>query len=622
MSTCLDCLGNTSITPCGTTGCASTNYGKCITYSGADLFCATGAVKSFNVTGVAVSPAVLTEYTVSPTGGAGSALSVKVTRTPGSTSYTVTLVSAGSGYALNDVVTVAGASLGGSTPANNLSIVITALVPLISSVNTLDEVIANINARLCTLTSVGLNYSGFNYACLRLGGNLDSVGTAITSAQGFTESTAAALCSLNTRTLALETPTFTAACVTGITSGTSTLSQILTAYGTKLCSINTQLDLTGVTPSCFTTAPSTSADLQVWFDWVVSNVCSIKTTTDANVTAVTTNANNIKTYISGGSAVPASIDTSCIPGGSATSTLSAAAVLFSGQICAINTALSSVPTANYSLLWATNFGSTPYYGYTFGLTNTSTTLQIQLDRVVSTLGRMKMKLNSSDFVATSDSDGLNVSLAAGVRFACSQLSTCSISALSDVTSTSPATYHTLFWNGSEYVNKELIFTSTGGTVTVTRTNNPTNVTVNLEVAASSVTNSQLSPNPPANISVVPSTKFPIGSYIRVYKQGSMATLSGTISAQFSGAVSWANNQAIQLMDLPVGYVAPNPEYFQVTIITYTAASPIIPVGVYQGVGTLAGGGTVLATLINPAGTLVFAAGDSMEIIIGGFTYKV
>jgi hypothetical protein len=410
MSTCLDCLGNTSITPCGTTGCSSTNYGKCITYSGADLFCATGAVKSFNVTGVAVSPAVLTEYTVSPTGGAGSSLSVKVTRTPGSTSYTVTLVSAGSGYALNDVVTVAGASLGGSTPANNLSLVITALVPLISSVNTLDEVIANINARLCTLTSVGLNYSGFNYACLRVGGNLDSVGTSITTAQQFAESASAALCSLNTRTLALETPAFTAACVTGITSGTSTLSQILTAYGTKLCSINTQLDLTGVTPLCFTTAPSTSADLQTWFDWVVSNVCSIKTTTDANVTAVTTNANNLKTYISGGSAVPASIDTSCISGGSSTSTLSAAAILFTSQICAINSALASVPTANYSLTWATNFGSTPYYGYTFNYTNTSTTLQIQLDRIVATLGRMKMKLNPAHFTATSDSDGLNVSL--------------------------------------------------------------------------------------------------------------------------------------------------------------------------------------------------------------------
>jgi hypothetical protein len=622
MSTCIDCYGTTSIDPCGTTGCISTNYGKCITYSGADLFCATGAVKTFSVTGVAVNPTVLTEYTVSPTGGAGSSLSVKVTRTPGSTTYTVTLVSAGSGYAINDVVTVAGASLGGTTPANNLSLVITALVPLISSVNTIDEVIANINARLCTLTSVGLNYSGFNYGCLRVGGNLDSVGTAITSAQGFTESTAAALCSLNTRTLALETPAFTAACVPGITSGTSTLSQVLTAYATKICSINTQIDLTGVTALCFTTAPSTSADLQVWFDWVVSNVCSIKTTTDANVTAVTTNANNLKTYISGGSAVPASINTSCITGGSTTSTLSAAAILFTSQICAINTTLASVPAGSYSLSWATNFGSTAYYGYTFGLTNTSASLQTQLDRVVSTLGRMKLKLNVSDFVATSDSDGLNISLASGVRFACSQLSTCSISALSDVTTSSPATYHTLFWNGSEFVNKELIFTSAGSTVNITRTNNPTNVTVNLEVTASTVTSGTLSPNPPANITVTPSIKFPIGGFVKVYKHGSMATLSGSIGATFSGAFSWSNNQAVQLMDLPVGYINPNPEYFQITIITYTSAAPTVPAGVYRGVGLLAGGGSLQAILINPAGTVNFALGDTMEIIVGGFTYKI
>ena len=622
MSTCIDCYGTTSIDPCGTTGCISTNYGKCITYSGADLFCATGAVKTFSVTGVAVNPTVLTEYTVSPTGGAGTSLSVKVTRTPGSTTYTVTLVSAGSGYAINDVVTVAGASLGGTTPANNLSLVITALVPLISSANNLDQIIANINSRLCTLTSVGLNYSGFNYACLRLGGNLDSVGTAITSAQGFTESTAAALCSLNTRTLALETPAFTAACVPGITSGTSTLSQVLTAYATKICSINTQIDLTGVTALCFTTAPSTSADLQVWFDWVVSNVCSIKTTTDANVTAVTTNANNLKTYISGGSAVPASINTSCITGGSTTSTLSAAAILFTSQICAINTTLASVPAGSYSLSWATNFGSTAYYGYTFGLTNTSASLQTQLDRVVSTLGRMKLKLNVSDFVATSDSDGLNISLASGVRFACSQLSTCSISALSDVTTSSPATYHTLFWNGSEFVNKELIFTSAGSTVNITRTNNPTNVTVNLEVTASTVTSGTLSPNPPANITVTPSIKFPIGGFIKVYKTGSLATLAGSIGATFSGAFSWSNNQAVQLMDLPVGYINPNPEYFQITIITYTSAAPTVPAGVYHGVGLLAGGGSLQAILINPAGTVNFALGDTMEIIIGGFTFKI
>jgi len=621
MSTCIDCTG-TIYTPCAEVGCLSTNYGKCITYSGSPLYCATGGVGTLTFTGTAVNPLSVTDVTLTPTGGTGSGLQVKVTRTPGSVAYTVTIVSVGSAYTVGDTITILGTSLGGAAPANNLVLTITSLAALISTTSSLDDAITNLHQRLCTLTSVGLNYSGFNYSCLRVGGALTGVGTAITSAQQFTEATAVALCSLNSRTLALETPAFTVpSCVT-LTSGVSTLSQILTAYGTKLCSINTQLDLTGVTAGCFTTVPSSSADLQVWFDWVVTNVCSIKTTTDANVTAVTTNANNLKTYISGGSAVPASLDTSCITGGSSTSTLSAAAILFTSQICAINATLATIPATSYALTWATNFGSTPYYGYTFNYNNTADTLSNQLAKIVATLGRMKMKLNASDFVATSDADGLNVSLASGVRFTCSQLSSCSISALSDVTSTSPATYHTLFWNGSEYVNKELIFTSTSGSITVTRTNNPTNVTVNLEVASSTVTSSQLSPNPPANISVVPSAKFPMGGYIKAYKQGSMATLSGTISAQFSGAVSWANNQAIQLMDLPVGYVAPNPEYFQVTIITYTAASPIIPVGVYQGVGVLAGGGTVLVTLINPAATLVFAAGDSMEIIIGGFTYKV
>lgn len=621
MSTCIDCTG-TIYTPCAEVGCLSTNYGKCITYSGSPLYCATGGVGTLTFTGTAVNPLSVTDVTLTPTGGTGSGLQVKVTRTPGSVAYTVTIVSVGSAYTVGDTITILGTSLGGAAPANNLVLTITSLAALISTTSSLDDAITNLHQRLCTLTSVGLNYSGFNYSCLRVGGALTGVGTAITSAQQFTEATAVALCSLNSRTLALETPAFTVpSCVT-LTSGVSTLSQILTAYGTKLCSINTQLDLTGVTGGCFTTVPSSSADLQVWFDWVVTNVCSIKTTTDANVTAVTTNANNLKTYISGGSAVPASLDTSCITGGSSTSTLSAAAILFTSQICAINATLATIPATSYALTWATNFGSTPYYGYTFNYNNTADTLSNQLAKIVATLGRMKMKLNASDFVATSDADGLNVSLASGVRFTCSQLSSCSISALSDVTSTSPATYHTLFWNGSEYVNKELIFTSTSGSITVTRTNNPTNVTVNLEVASSTVTSSQLSPNPPANISVVPSAKYPMGGYIKAYKQGSMATLSGTISAQFSGAVSWANNQAIQLMDLPVGYVAPNPEYFQVTIITYTAASPIIPVGVYQGVGVLAGGGTVLVTLINPAATLVFAAGDSMEIIIGGFTYKV
>ena len=450
---------------------------------------------------------------------------------------------------------------------------------------------------------------------------MTGIGTAITTAQQFVESTATALCSLNTRTTALETPTFTVPSCVSLTSGVSTLGQILTEYGNKLCSINTQLDLTGVTASCFTTAPSTTADLQTWFDWVITNVCSIKTTTDANVTAVTTNANNLKTYISGGSAVPASIDTSCITGGSSTSTLSAAAILFTSQICAINTALASIPATNYTLTWATNFGTTPYYGYTFNYTNTSDTLSNQLTKIVATLGRLKMKLNASDFTASSDSDGLNVSLASGVRFTCSQLNSCSISSLADVTSTSPAAYHSLFWNGSEYVNKELIFTSSAGTVAITRANNASDITVNLEVAGSSITTGITTPRTVSNMSVVPSTRYSIGSLPKLHRVNGMVTISGTFAVQITGSTTWAHHQLIDFLDIPTGYVNTNPEYFHVAIYTYTAASPSIPTAVAQGLAALSGG-SVLIYLVNPAGTLSFSAGDSLEIVLGGNTYKV
>lgn len=621
MSTCLDCFGTYTNTPCDSVGCLSTNYGKCITYSGLPLFCGVGAIGTVSKAGLALSPSVVTEYTVSPTGGSGSGASVKVTRTPGSNVYTVVVLSGGSGYTVGNFLTVAGTLLGGASPANDLTLQVTTLAAIIANGANLDSVVSNLHQRICNLTASGLDYSAYSYSCLRVGGALTGIGTAITTAQQFVESTASALCSLNTRTTALETPAFTVPSCVSLTSGVSTLGQILTAYGNKLCSINAQLDLTGVTASCFTTAPSTTADLQTWFDWVITNVCSIKTTTDANVTAVTTNANNLKTYISGGSAVPASIDTSCITGGSATSTLSAAAILFTSQICSINTALASIPATNYTLTWATNFGTTPYYGYTFNYTNTSDTLSNQLTKIVATLGRLKMKLNASDFTASSDSDGLNVSLASGVRFTCSQLNSCSISSLADVTSTSPAAYHSLFWNGSEYVNKELIFTSSAGTVAITRANNAGNITVNLEVAGSSITTGVTTPRTVSNMSVVPSTRYSIGSLPKLHRVNGMVTISGTFAVQITGSTSWAHHQLIDFLDIPAGYVNTNPEYFQVAIYTYTAASPSIPTAIAQGLAALSGG-SVLIYLVNPAGTLSFSAGDSLEIVLGGNTYKV
>ena len=624
MSTCNDCYGTNSITPCATVGCKTTNYAKCITYSGAPLTCATGAVKTFNIAGTAVNPGVITDYTVSPTGGTGNSLSVKVTRTPGSTAYTVTLVTAGSGYTLNDLVTVVGASIGGSTPANNLTLSITALVPLIAVGDNLDLVISNLNARLCASTSSGLSYSGFSYGCLRVGGNLDSIGSSITTAQQFTEATAAALCSLNSRVISVETPTFTVpGCVTGITSGSSTLGQVLTAYGTKLCSTTTSIDMSGVTGNpcitySFTTKPSTTV-VSDYINWITTNMCGMHTLQNTNIGTVTTTANDLKLYVAGGGSIPTSINTSCISGGSTTSTLAAAAILFTSQICAINTALSSVPSSLYSLTWATNFGTTPYYGYTFNYTNTADTLANQLGRIVSTLGRLKLKLNSSDFVATSDSDGLNVALASGVRFACSQLSTCSISALSDVTTSSPATYHTLFWNGSEFVNKELIFTSTGGTVSITRADNAGNVTVNLEASSTSTVTGTLSlVGTPSVSAVTVSTRF--GARVpSIHKNGTVATIKDPflITNISGGSLTLANGGTFAT--LPSGFNPTHTQFINITLVVYLAGSPSVVNSTVQALAEI-GGNFLKLNYLNATSNLVLSAGDQVEVLVGGTTY--
>ena len=207
--------------------------------------------------------------------------------------------------------------------------------------------------------------------------------------------------------------------------------------------------MTGVTNNpcatyAFTSKPVTTV-VSDYINWITTNVCGMYTTHDTNIGTVTTAAANLKTYISGGSAVPASINTSALSGGSATSTLSAAAILFTSQIASLNSTVASLAPANFALTWTTNFGSTPYYGYTFGYTNSRTTLATPLGRVVDTLGRLKLKINGSDFVSTSDADGLNLSLASGVRFVCSQLNSCSINSLADVVTSAPAIYHTLFW---------------------------------------------------------------------------------------------------------------------------------------------------------------------------------
>ena len=93
-------------------------------FTWADAFCNTqatpGGVVTYTKSGTA--SAGTGSYNVSPTGGSGSGLKVLVSKSGGV--YTVNISSAGSGYAVGNLLTVPGASLGGSTPGNNLSITV------------------------------------------------------------------------------------------------------------------------------------------------------------------------------------------------------------------------------------------------------------------------------------------------------------------------------------------------------------------------------------------------------------------------------------------------------------------------------------------------------------------
>ncbi len=63
-------------------------------------------------------------YSLTPSGGAGTGAKINVYRISGSTQYRVELVNAGSGYSNGDTLTVAGTSIGGLSPLNDLSLVI------------------------------------------------------------------------------------------------------------------------------------------------------------------------------------------------------------------------------------------------------------------------------------------------------------------------------------------------------------------------------------------------------------------------------------------------------------------------------------------------------------------
>jgi len=461
MSTCTTCYGTNTAQPCASVGCLSTNYAKCISYSGANLFCQQGSIATFTFTGVAVSSPVDVTVTASVTGGNGTDATFVVVRKAGQTTYEVTLENQGAGYEVSDVLTIPGNLLGGATPANDVAISITGLTPVIANGSNLDSVIANLNNRLClvsTQSPSGLDYTAFNYQCLRVGGNLESVGTPITTAQGFTEAVAAALCSLNTRVKSVEVPQIIVDSYFGgsIISGTSTLVQILNKYGEAIGDINDKFTINSPhTCNTFThltnltTKPSPTASLGTWFDWVSTNLCNNYTILDGKITEQNTEHALINTFLYGiNQPYPLSrgnnfVNTACLSGGSATSDVRTAVNLIATRLCSLTTQVNSLANPTYTLDWSSCFSGSYPTNSLWGVQNTianpsplsgfvnTTTLQTHLDQIVKVLSNLNLKAGSGITFAY-DGCGATIS-ATSSGFQCSELNNCNLDAMKDVT---------------------------------------------------------------------------------------------------------------------------------------------------------------------------------------------
>ena len=607
---CTNCYTTNSAAPCGTVGCLSTNYSKCIIYSGNNLYCQTGTIETVNFSGVAVSPVSDTTVTVSCTGGTGSGATFSVTRLAGFTTYTVSIVNKGLGYTVGDVLTILGTSLGG-TSSNNILVVVSGLTPIISNSDSVDEIILNLHQRLCLTSTAGLDYSTFNYSCLRVGGNLTGIGTTITTAQTFTEATAAALCALNTRVIAVEKPALTVpACFSGtITSGTTGLASILTQYGALLCTHSTNLDLSAVTANpcvgyAFTSKP-TSNNVREYVDWITTNMCGMFTTNNGLILAQTAKVNALYTYITGSTSgsVPASVDTSCLSGGSLTSNLKDAIVLIKNNLCSLNTTVAGLGGAtNLTVSWSGCFTSPYTAGSIFNVqslgsfTNT-TNLQTHLNQIASALSALNIKFDSTYFTVAYSACGPIVSLATGGAFTCAALASCSIGSLGDVDITGIVAGDILKWNGSGFFP----YTDPGVSVY------PINTSGTYAGGA---------------ITIVANTYYSL-SVPTLRKEGTTVALDGILQLLAGTTYSWTPGNVLNLSNTISGSYLSGTRVQNlgpVFIEKRLAGSPILPTAIYNGMLSLINDKISVYNI--GTSTISLAAGDILTIAIGGKSWII
>ena len=562
----------------------------------------------------------------------------RIKRTAGSNQYSVEIVDSANNYLIGESIVIKGSQLGGVDGTNDLTITVLSIKEQINTLDNLDTVIKNINTRLCSLFGSFSDYSAFNFSCLRVGGGLGS-GTSIQNEQQFVEAASAAVCSVNTRLVATEVPTMVVPACLSLTSGTSTLSQILTEMASKLCSsYNQSAVITGITTpvacaSDFSAQPgSGTATATQWINWILTNICSIKSVLAADVTAHEGRLDDIDLLIGtnytkfDNSAVPFS---SGLHGGAVNQDMRVTVGVLKNVLITFNgyfTAMGANLRANSFAVseWAACFSGV-------GASTSAVTLETQLGWIVSALKQVNFSFNPSHFVVTPSACGASVSLDPAVIFSCSMLSSCSLNNLGDVNITTPTDHSVLMWNGTEWIDQELdvglVVDSPDGTIGVTKAVAPGVVTYSLSNLSAVPVAYQLVPNNLSGINLnnLPSAEYviPGATYVRVVKQGSLCVFEGTsfLVATVGGYISVSNADITLSTAIPTAVRPQKIQYFGCQVIRKDTLS--VPTHVYAGVITVTPAGDVNLRIIEPTGvSTTIPAGEELEVMIGGISYHL
>lgn len=643
MSHCTDCYGTNTIQPCSSIGCLSTNYAKCIFYSGENLYCSTGAIGTISASGTAVIPGTDTTYTgvTGTTSGDGVDATFQVTILANTNTYVVTPANLGSGYAVGDTITILGTAVGGATTANDITLTVTALNPVIPTGAALDSIIVKFHEALCSGTGSGtgsgLDYSSLNYSCLRQNGVLSGIGSPITTESQFVQSVSAALCSINSNlgnydTLYDINTIESVASLTGFPSAPYNLNEALEGLGSEAVRVAGIVSLVGVdSDPCvaysFTGFPTGSTDIYQYFNWVTSNMCGMYGDLSSTISTNNSTVSSLKSYIAGAGTVPTAVNTSALPGGSSVSTASAAINLLVSEVADLNTQIASVPLGSYALTWASCFGGTypsnsVFKNQTWNWPNTSATLQTQLDRIVSVLSTLNVKFDASQFTVTTGSCGPTIGISSSIAFSAASLNTVSIDDIGDVDTSAATDGDFLIYDTSsapaQWLSKSFDVTINGSTINVNRTEDTSSVVYDLSISDTTPSTIPLTGVVNSIYNVTASPRFSIGGpVIEGTLSGSLVVLNGVAQLNVTDNLTWSHNQSLSIATIPAE--------LQTTSTCWLAADAYFKIaGVYSTVNAkvvlFVSGATMSAFLTTPT-ALNFTSGDTVEFVVGGLTYN-